>query len=93
MTRTGVVPFTRDLRVHDQPALVEATRECDLVLPLFVFDDRLLGSASRVGFLLDGDLASDAGNWQWVAGTGMDTRLGTLSTPHFREGRHDRRLA
>ena len=53
MTRTGVVLFTRDLRVHDQPALAAATRECDRVVPLFVLDDRLLASANRTAFLLE----------------------------------------
>ncbi len=54
---TGIVLFTRDLRVHDQPALAAAVRECREVVPLFVFDDRLLagscGTANRVSFLLD----------------------------------------
>lgn len=53
MTRTGVVLFTRDLRVRDNPALAAATRECDEVVPLFVLDDRLLASASRTAFLLE----------------------------------------
>jgi deoxyribodipyrimidine photo-lyase len=53
MTRTGVVLFTRDLRVQDNAALARATRECDTVVPLFVLDDRLLTSANRVAFLLE----------------------------------------
>lgn len=34
MTRTAVVLFTRDLRVHDHPALAAARSECDRVVPL-----------------------------------------------------------
>ena len=52
-----VVLFTRDLRVHDHPALVAACRAGGAVLPLFVLDDALLGSRvaapNRVRFLLD----------------------------------------
>jgi deoxyribodipyrimidine photo-lyase len=46
--------LTRDLRVHDHPGLVRAAREHDAVLPLFVFDERLLAraGAARRGFLL-----------------------------------------
>lgn len=52
MTR-AVVLFTRDLRIHDHPALAAATREHDEVVPLFVLDDRLCRSANRVAFLLE----------------------------------------
>ena len=54
--RCIVVLFTRDLRVHDQPAFAAAAERCDRVLPLFVLDERLLGSfgaANRVAFLLE----------------------------------------
>lgn len=47
MTRTGVVLFTRDLRVHDHPALAAARRECREVVPLFVLDGRLLAVGPR----------------------------------------------
>jgi deoxyribodipyrimidine photo-lyase len=53
---TAVVLFTRDLRVHDQPALAEAVRTHANVVPLFVLDDAILGgldSANRMSFLLD----------------------------------------
>lgn len=48
--------FRRDLRTHDLPALAEAAR-ADRILPLFVFDDRLLAggrfvSPRRVEFML-----------------------------------------
>jgi len=54
---TAIVLFTRDLRVHDHPALTAATRAADRVLPLFVLDDRLLRSGiavpNRLAFLLE----------------------------------------
>ena len=57
MTRTGVVLFTRDLRVHDHPALTAARRDCDRVVPLFVYDDRLLGTSPRRSAFLEERLA------------------------------------
>jgi deoxyribodipyrimidine photo-lyase len=55
--RTLVVLFTRDLRVHDHPALHEAALRADQVAPLFVLDDGILGSdfarPNRLAFLRD----------------------------------------
>jgi len=34
------------------------------------------GARHFSGLLVDGDTASNAGNWQWIAGTGNDTRPG-----------------
>jgi deoxyribodipyrimidine photo-lyase len=51
----SVVLFTRDLRVHDHPALTEAVRTSDEVIPLFVLDPTLLEvSPNRARFLLEG---------------------------------------
>jgi deoxyribodipyrimidine photo-lyase len=55
--KTALVLFTRDLRVHDQAALATAAREAERVVPLFVFDERLIASRcaapNRLAFLLD----------------------------------------
>jgi deoxyribodipyrimidine photo-lyase len=54
--RRGIVLFTRDLRVHDQPALVAAARSCAEIVPLFVLDDSLLtrlAAPARMQFLLE----------------------------------------
>ena len=32
------------------------------------------GAAHFMHWLVDGDVANNSGNWQWVAGTGNDTR-------------------
>ena len=52
-----VVLFNRDLRVHDHPALAAATERSELVVPLFVIDDTIMGSdfasPNRVGFLVE----------------------------------------
>jgi len=52
---TAVVLFTRDLRVHDQPALARAAETSERVVPLFVLDDALVRRASpnRLAFLLE----------------------------------------
>lgn len=54
--RTAIVLFTRDLRVHDQPALAAAAAAAEQVVPLFVFDPAVLerfGVPNRAAFLLD----------------------------------------
>ena len=51
-----VVLFTRDLRLHDHPALTAALQSADRVVPLFVLDDTVLGAfgaPNRVAFLLE----------------------------------------
>jgi deoxyribodipyrimidine photo-lyase len=54
--RPVVVWFRRDLRIHDHPALAAAVRTGAPVVPLFVFDPRLLhgrfASPNRTWFLL-----------------------------------------
>jgi deoxyribodipyrimidine photo-lyase len=53
---TAVVLFTRDLRVHDNPALDAAVERARHVVPVFVLDDELLaafGAPNRVAFLLE----------------------------------------
>ena len=55
MGTTAIVWFRRDLRVHDNPSLTAAHRECDRVVPVFVLDPRLLEgrfpSPNRTWFL------------------------------------------
>ncbi len=48
---TAVVLFTRDLRLHDNPALAAAHREAERVIPLFVRDPAFHVSARRLAFL------------------------------------------
>lgn len=50
----AIVLFTRDLRVHDNPALAAAVREAEHVLPVFVLDERLLRrSPARAALLTE----------------------------------------
>ncbi len=50
---TAIVWFRRDLRLSDNPALADAVRTHDQVVPLFVLDNRLRGpsGANRLAFL------------------------------------------
>ena len=52
----GLIWFRRDLRLHDNPALSAACKECREIVPLFVFDEPLLQShvfgSACVGFML-----------------------------------------
>jgi deoxyribodipyrimidine photo-lyase len=47
------------------------------------------GAAHFWELLVDGDLASNAGNWQWVAGTGNATRRGAAMNPLRQAKRFD----
>jgi deoxyribodipyrimidine photo-lyase len=54
--KTALVLFNRDLRIHDNPALVAAAA-AERTVPLFVLDERLLGSRfaapNRVAFMCE----------------------------------------
>lgn len=47
------------------------------------------GAAHFDALLVDGDPASNAGNWQWVAGTGTDTRPNRVFNPLRQARRFD----
>jgi deoxyribodipyrimidine photo-lyase len=51
--------------------------------------DWRLGAAHFLRDLVDGDLASNQLNWQWVAGTGTDTRAARMLSPVRQSHRHD----
>ena len=51
--------------------------------------DWRLGAAHFIDLLVDGDLANNSGNWQWVAGTGNDTRPNRVFNPVRQAERFD----
>ena len=57
MPSTAIMLFTRDLRVHDNPALHAAVSAADRVVPLFVLDDGIISldynRPNRARFLAD----------------------------------------
>src|SRR6201996_7835082 len=50
---TAIVVFTRDLRLHDNPALHQACARARQVLPLFVLDPAIAAPANRARFLAE----------------------------------------
>jgi deoxyribodipyrimidine photo-lyase len=47
------------------------------------------GAAHFWDLLVDGEIANNTGNWQWVAGTGNDTRPNRVLNPTTQAKRHD----
>ena len=47
------------------------------------------GAAHFYDWLVDGDVASNVGNWQWVAGNGADTRPNRVFNPIQQAKRFD----
>jgi deoxyribodipyrimidine photo-lyase len=45
MARVGIMWFSRDLRIDDNPAWSAATSACDVVVPLYVHEPSLLALA------------------------------------------------
>lgn len=88
--RTAVVLFTRDLRVHDHPALHEACTTFGAVVPLFVEDEGIrgtrFGAASRRRAFLDDCLADLDGSLR-ERGAGLVVRRGDVVTETVRLAR------
>jgi deoxyribodipyrimidine photo-lyase len=57
MTKTTIVWFRNDLRIHDHPALATAVKESDNVVPVFILNKSLLrgkdSSSNRNRFLIE----------------------------------------
>ena len=47
------------------------------------------GAAHFMDLLVDGDVASNQLNWQWVAGTGTDTNPHRVLNPTLQQKTHD----
>lgn len=82
---TAVVLFTRDLRVHDNPALAQACAAADRVVPLFVTDPRIRVSEARQRFLA-GCLADLRGSLRRL-GADLVVRHGDPATEAVRVAR------
>ncbi len=88
--RVAVVLFTRDLRVHDNPALARAVEESETVLPLFVLDEgigstRYGAAANRRSFLLEALADLDA-SLRTIGGA-LDVRSGDVVAETVRAAR------
>ncbi len=65
----GMRQLRQEWWMHNRARLVTASF---LVKDLYL--DWRLGAAHFLEWLLDGDIANNSANWQWVAGTGAHTR-------------------
>jgi deoxyribodipyrimidine photo-lyase len=70
--------------MHNRARLITAS-----FLTKHLYLDWRLGAAHFYDLLVDGDVANNAGNWQWVAGTGVDTRPHRVYNPTLQAQRHD----
>jgi deoxyribodipyrimidine photo-lyase len=53
MSGTAIALFTRDLRLHDNPALAAACARAECVVPLFVLDPPAFAGPNRLDFLTE----------------------------------------
>jgi len=87
---TAIVLFTRDLRMHDNPALASAVEEAEAVLPLFVLDDgigaRRYGSAANRRVFLAQSLLDLDGSLRRIGGA-LDVRRGEVVAETVRAAR------
>jgi deoxyribodipyrimidine photo-lyase len=89
--RTGVPIVDAGMRqLHTEGWMHNRAR---LIVAAFL--TKTLGLDWRAGartfgeLLVDADVANNSGNWQWVAGTGVDTRPNRLFNPQAQARRHD----
>lgn len=70
--------------MHNRARLITAS-----FLTKTLYLDWRLGAAHFLDLLVDGDIANNNLNWQWVAGTGTDTRPNRVLNPVRQAGRYD----
>ncbi|WP_086739715.1 cryptochrome/photolyase family protein [Streptomyces glaucescens] len=70
--------------MHNRARLLTAS-----FLAKTLYVDWRVGAQHFLDLLVDGDLANNQMNWQWVAGTGTDTRPNRVLNPVVQGRRHD----
>ncbi|MET8566347.1 deoxyribodipyrimidine photo-lyase [Streptomyces flaveolus] len=70
--------------MHNRARLLTAS-----FLTKTLYVDWRVGARYFLEWLVDGDLANNQLNWQWVAGTGADTRPNRVLNPVTQARRHD----
>ena len=71
----GMRQLRREGWMHNRARLITAS-----FLTKDLYLDWRVGARHFLRWLVDGDVANNSGNWQWVAGTGNDTRPTGCST-------------
>jgi deoxyribodipyrimidine photo-lyase len=82
----GMRQLAREGFMHNRARLVVGS-----FLTKLLYVDWRLGAAHFARLLLDADVANNVGNWQWVAGTGNDTRPNRVPNPMRQAQRFDPR--
>ena len=80
----GMRQLRREGWMHNRARLIAAA-----FLTKHLAIDWRRGAAHFMAWLVDGDVANNAGNWQWVAGTGNDTRRRRMFNPLRQALRYD----
>jgi deoxyribodipyrimidine photo-lyase len=80
----GMRQLAREGFMHNRARMIVAS-----FLTKTLYLDWRLGAAHFAGLLADADLANNCGNWQWVAGTGNDTRPNRVLNPLRQARRFD----
>ncbi|MGV9270204.1 cryptochrome/photolyase family protein [Kitasatospora sp. NPDC003701] len=70
--------------MHNRARLITAS-----FLTKNLYLDWRIGAAHFLSLLVDGDVANNQLNWQWVAGTGTDTRPNRILNPLRQADRYD----
>jgi deoxyribodipyrimidine photo-lyase len=70
--------------MHNRARMITAS-----FLTKHLYLDWRLGAAHFAHWLVDGDLANNWGQWQWVAGTGTDSRPNRMFNPVTQAQRYD----
>jgi len=70
--------------IHNRARLIVAS-----FLTKTLYVDWRLGAAHFLDLLVDGDIANNQMNWQWIAGTGTDTRPNRVLNPLAQARRYD----
>jgi deoxyribodipyrimidine photo-lyase len=80
----GMRQLRREGWMHNRARLVVGS-----FLTKHLYLDWRSGAAHFFDLLVDGDIANNCLNWQWVAGTGTDTRPNRMLNPTLQQERHD----
>ena len=80
----GMRQLRREGWMHNRARLVTGS-----FLTKHLYIDWRAGAQHFFDYLLDGDVANNCMNWQWVAGTGTDTRPHRVLNPTLQAERYD----
>ena len=80
----GMRQLTREGFMHNRARMIVAS-----FLTKTLYIDWRIGAGHFARLLVDADVANNVGNWQWVAGTGNDTRPNRVLNPLRQAQRFD----